>query len=211
MEQKDRDEYLISHSSAEDPLLAQLNRQTFLKMINPKMISGHYQGKFLEMLSFMLRPRQILEIGTFTGYSAICLARGLSEHGKLHTIDKNDEVRAFASAWITRAGLEKKIVLHTGDALDIIPSLPGPFDLVFIDGEKTEYKEYYLLSLPRVRKGGYLLADNVLWNGKVYRPEFRNDQSTKMMIAFNKMITEDERVENIMVPVRDGLMIMRKK
>jgi caffeoyl-CoA O-methyltransferase len=207
---KRKKEYLISHCSAENPLLAELNRQTYLRMLNARMISGHYQGKFLEMVSFMISPHQILEIGTFTGYSAICMARGLHEDGKLHSIDINDEIKDFTLDYIRRSGLEEKIILHTGDALEIIPALSGPFDLVFIDGEKSEYQQYFQLSLPKVRQGGFIIADNVLWDGKVYNPEYINDEYTRHMIEFNKMVHYDERVDNILIPVRDGLMVMRK-
>jgi caffeoyl-CoA O-methyltransferase len=206
-----REEYITGHCTAEDALLADLNRQTYLKMLNPKMLSGHYQGKFLEMISFMIKPRQILEIGTFTGYSAICMARGLDENGRLHTIDNNDEIKDFALKYIRKSGMERKIVLHTGNALEIIPVLKGPFDLVFIDGEKSEYPQYYHLSLPKVKQGGFIIADNVLWDGKVYRPEFKDDVNTRHIIEFNKMVMDDDRVENILIPVRDGLMIMRKR
>ncbi len=206
-----KDEYILDHCTPEDPLLAELNRQTYLRMLNPKMISGHYQGKFLEMISFMIKPRQILEIGTFTGYSAICMARGLAAKGCLHTIDINDEIKEFALKYIRKSGMEDRIILHTGNALDIIPSLSGPFDLVFIDGEKSEYSQYYNLALPKVKKGGFIIVDNVFWDDKVYKPEFREDEYTRYIMEFNRMITKDDRVENLIVPVRDGLMVVRKK
>jgi caffeoyl-CoA O-methyltransferase len=206
-----REEYIVRHCSPENPLLAELNRQTHLRMLNARMISGHYQGKFLEMISFMISPVQILEIGTFTGYSAICMARGLQENGRLHSIDINDEIKDFTLDYIRRSGMKEKIILHTGDALEIIPGLGGPFDLVFIDGEKSEYQQYFRLSLPKVRQGGFLIADNVLWDDKVYKPEYKNDEYTRHMIEFNEMVQKEEGVDNILVPVRDGLMIMRKK
>lgn len=208
---KKKEDYIIQHCTEEDPLLAELNRQTYLKMLNPGMLSGHYQGKFLEMISFMIRPRQILEIGTFTAYTAICMARGLSENGKLHTIDVNDEIKEFARDYICRSGMQEKIVMHTGNALEIIPSLSGPFDLVFIDAEKSEYQQYYSLALPKVRSGGIIVADNVLWNDKVYLPEYNHDESTINIKEFNKLIQQDKKVENIILPVRDGLMLIRKK
>jgi caffeoyl-CoA O-methyltransferase len=211
MDYQKKEEYITGHCTAEDAVLADLNRQTHLRMLNPKMLSGHYQGKFLEMISFMIKPLQILEIGTFTGYSAICMARGLAENGRLHTIDNNDEIKDFALKYIHKAGMERKIVLHTGNALEIIPALKGPFDLVFIDGEKSEYPHYYRLSLPKVKQGGFIIADNVLWDGKVYKPECKDDINTRHIIEFNKMVMDDDRVENILIPVRDGLMIMRKK
>ncbi|MFP4366064.1 MAG: O-methyltransferase [Bacteroidales bacterium] len=206
-----KEEYIIRHSTAEDPLLADLNRQTYLKMLNPRMLSGHYQGKFLEMISFMIRPHLILEIGTFTGYSSICMARGMAENGRLHTIDINDEIRDFAGSFIKKAGMEEKIIQHTGNALQIIPRLDGPFDLVFIDGEKSEYQDYYRAVMPKVRHGGFIIADNVLWNEKVYKEEYLNDEYTRHLNDFNEMVVSDHRVENILLPVRDGLMLIKKK
>ena len=209
--EREKEKYIIRNCTPEDPLLAELNRQTWLKILNPKMLSGHYQGKLLEMISCMINPSQILEIGTYTGYSAICMGRGLKEGGQLHTIDINDEIRDFAFDFIRKSGMQDKIIMHTGNALKIIPSLIGPFDLVFIDGEKSEYKEYYNLVFPKVRKGGFILADNVLWDEKVYRPEYDNDEYTVCIRDFNEMISRDERVDNLLLPVRDGLMIIRKK
>ena len=209
--QKKKNEYILKNCTPEDPLLAELSRQTWLKVLNPKMLSGHYQGKLLEMISRMIRPLKILEIGTFTGYSAICMGRGLAEGGELHTIDINDEIKEFALEYIKRSGLEKSIKLHTGNALKIIPSLDGPFDLVFIDGEKSEYIEYYNLVFPKINTGGFIIADNVLWDEKVYKPEYDNDPYTLHLREFNNMVNSDNRVDNMILPVRDGLMIMRKK
>ncbi len=206
-----KEEYIISHCSPEDPVLAELNRQTHLKMLNPKMLSGHYQGKILEIISHMISPSKILEIGTYTGYSAICLAKGLCDNGVLHTIDINDEIRDFAASFIRKAGLDEKIIMHTGNALDIIPSIAGPFDLVFIDGEKSEYQKYYELVFPEVRKGGIIIADNVLWDEKVYKAEYRNDEYTGYIDKFNKMVSKDARVETLLLQVRDGIMLIRKK
>ncbi len=208
---REKEKYIIRNCTPEDPLLAELNRQTWLKILNPKMLSGHYQGKLLEMISRMINPSQILEIGTYTGYSAICMGRGLKEGGQLHTIDVNDEIRDFAFDFVRKSGMQDRIIMHTGDALKIIPDLSGPFDLVFIDGEKSEYKDYYNLVFPKVRKGGFILADNVLWDEKVYRPEYDNDEYTVFIRDFNEMISRDERVDNLLLPVRDGLMIIRKK
>jgi caffeoyl-CoA O-methyltransferase len=206
-----KDAYIIQHCSSEDDLLAELNRQTNLKMLNPGMIAGHYQGKFLELVSRMINPDLILEIGTFTGYSAICLARGLNQNGMLHTIEINDEITSFALDFIRRSGLEEMITMHTGDAIEIIPSLAGPFDLVFIDGDKSQYNKYFHLAFPKVKKGGFILADNVLWGGKVYDQKYINDEDTKHIRDFNKMISEDSRLEQLLLPIRDGLMIIRKK
>lgn len=208
---KEKEEYIRQHSTPEDPVLAELNRLTHLKMLNPTMLSGHHQGKFLEMVSFMIRPRQILEVGTFTAYSAICMAKGLQQNGKLHTIDINDEIKEFARDFIRKSGMEDRIIMHTGNALVIIPSLSGPFDLVFIDAEKSEYIQYYNVILPKVRSGGIIIADNVLWDNKVFRPEYNNDEYTGYMKEFNKLIQQDKQVENILLPVRDGLMFIRKK
>ena len=209
--EKEKEKYILQNCTPEDPLLADLNRQTWLKILNPKMLSGHYQGKLLEMISCMISPSQILEIGTYTGYSAICMGRGLKEGGQLHTIDLNDEIRDFAFDFIRKSGMQDRIIMHTGNALKIIPTLKGPFDLVFIDGEKSEYKDYYNLVFPRVRKGGFILADNVLWDEKVYRPEYNNDEYTFYIKDFNEMISRDKRVDNLLLPIRDGLMIVRKK
>jgi caffeoyl-CoA O-methyltransferase len=206
-----KEEYILRHCTPEDPVLAELNRQTYLKMLNPKMISGHYQGRYLEMVSHMIRPEQVLEIGTFTGYSAICMARGLKEGGMLHTIEINDEIKEFTMDFIRRSGMEKKIFMHTGDAREIIPTLKGPFDLVFIDGDKSQYVQYFQLVLPLVRYGGFILADNVLWGGKVYTTENRDDENTRYIHEFNEIIQNDARVENFLLPIRDGLMIIRKK
>jgi caffeoyl-CoA O-methyltransferase len=206
-----KEKYIIDHCTAEDPVLSELNRQTHLRMLNSRMISGHYQGKFLEMISHMIRPGQILEIGTFTGYSAICMARGLAANGMLHTIDINDEISDFALDYFRKSGMDDRITLHTGNAIDIIPTLDGPFDLVFIDGEKSEYLHYYELVFPKVRQGGFIVADNVLWDDKVYRQEYRNDEYTMHIDQFNKAIAGDHRVENMIVALRDGLMLVRKK
>jgi caffeoyl-CoA O-methyltransferase len=207
---KKRESYITGHCSPEDDLLAELNRQTNLKMLNPGMIAGHYQGKFLELLSHMVNPELILEIGTFTGYSAICLARGLKSNGMLHTIEINDEITSFAMDFIHRAGLEEKITIHTGDAIKIIPSLTGLFDIVYIDGDKSQYLRYFDLVFPRVKRGGFILADNVLWGGKVYDHKY-NDKDTKHIRGFNQMIKQDKRLDVFMLPIRDGLMITRKK
>jgi caffeoyl-CoA O-methyltransferase len=205
-----KEKYITDHCTAEDQVLAQLNRQTHIRMLNSRMISGHLQGKFLEMISYMIRPVHILEIGTFTGYSAICMARGLAENGMLYTIDINDEIRDFTLDHIRKAGMEERITLHTGNAIDVIPALDGPFDLVFIDGEKSEYIQYYELVLPKVRQGGFIIADNVLWDDKVYRQEYKNDEYTRHIDLFNKTVAGDPRTENIIIPLRDGLMLIRK-
>jgi len=203
-------EYISDHTSPEDKVLKELYRETHLKVLYPRMASGHIQGKLLEMLSHMVRPERILEIGTFTGYSAICLARGLEAGGVLHTIEINDELKEMAMKYIAMAGLQDRIVLHTGDALKVIPSLGGPFDLVFIDGNKQEYLAYYQLVVPLLRTGGYILADNVLWDGKVLSPLKSHDKYTRGIVAFNDFLAGDDRVEQVILPVRDGFTLIRK-
>ncbi|MFC2097435.1 O-methyltransferase [Bacteroidota bacterium] len=204
--------YILENSEKEDDILQELYRQTHLKIYHPRMISGHIQGKFLEMISKMISPEQILEIGTYTGYSAICLAKGLKPGGKLITIEKNDEIKDFAISFFKKAGVNNRIDAKTGDALKIIPTLKGPFDLVFIDGEKTEYPEYFDLIIDKIKPGGYILADNVLWSGKVIEKKLsENDHSTKGIIEFNKKVRNNPDVDNVILTIRDGLMLIRKK
>jgi len=184
------DQYISENSGKEDEILSDLYRQTYLKIYHPRMISGHIQGKFLEMISRMIIPEKILEVGTYTGYSAICMAKGLSAGGQLITIDKNDEIIDFALSYFQKAGLAEKILVKTGDALEIIPNLDGPFDLVFIDGEKTEYTRYFNLIIDKVKQGGFIIADNVLWSGKVVnKEENQDDPATIGIIEFNETIT----------------------
>lgn len=203
------EKYLLDHSTPEDPVLVDLYRQTYLRFVNPNMVSGHLQGRFLELISRMIRPSSILEIGTFTGYSAICLARGLKSNGTLITIDVNDELTDFALSYFRKAGLSRKIRQMTGRAQELIPGLNKVFDLVFIDGEKREYNEYFDLVIDKVRPGGYIIADNVLWSGKVVDKKTRDVQA-KGIIKFNEMIKKQENIEYLILPVRDGLMLIRK-
>jgi caffeoyl-CoA O-methyltransferase len=207
---KELQDYIFNHSSPEDKILAELNRTTHLKVLNPRMLSGHLQGKLLEILSRMLKPKFILEIGTYTGYSAICLAKGLSDDGKLITIEKNDEIIPFSQHFIERAGLNEKIEILTGDALDIIPTLKLKFDLVFIDADKKDYIQYYDLVFDMVKQDGILIADNVLWNGKVTEKIQSTDTDTQSIREFNKKIINDPRVEVLILPIRDGLSLIRK-
>ena len=207
MERK-TENYIASHSSPEDPVLEELYRQTYLRFVNPNMTSGHMQGKFLEMMSRMISPMHILEIGTFTGYSAICMAKGLKPGGKLITIEINDELVSFSSSFFAKAGLSDKIQQLTGKALDIIPSLPQMFDLVFIDADKREYCDYFRIVKEKVRPGGFILVDNVLWGGKALDNNTK-DQQTRGIIEFNEMINKETGIENIILPVRDGIMIIR--
>lgn len=209
--EKELDKYIREHSTPEDKVLEELYRQTHLYVVNPNMASGHIQGKFLEMLSYMIHPSCILEIGTYTGYSAICLARGLRSGGKLHTIEINDELNEMSTRYFALAGVADRVVLHTGRAQDVIPSLNYTFDLVFIDGDKREYCEYYDLVFDKVRKGGFIIADNVLWGGKVESGEALKDPQTKGVVRFNELVRKDHRVEKIVLPLRDGLMLIRKK
>lgn len=203
------DRYLLEHSSEEEPVLKELARHTYLNEVHPRMLSGHVLGSFLSMFSQILAPKRILEIGTYTGYSAICLARGLQKGGTLTTIEINDELRETATGYFKKAGLENQIELINGDALKVIPSLPGVFDLVFIDANKDHYPDYYNLVIDRVVQGGYILADNALWGGKVLDTPMKDD-TTRIIHSFNKMVTPDERVQNLLLPVRDGLMMIKK-
>ncbi len=209
--EKNLDKYIRDHSTPEDKVLEDLYRQTNLYVVNPNMASGHMQGKMLEMMSYMIHPSRILEIGTYTGYSAICLSRGLKSDGQLHTIEVNDELHEMSSRYFALAGVADKVTLHTGRAQDVVPSLKYTFDLVFIDGDKREYCEYYNLVFDKVRKGGFIIADNVLWGGKIEDEDAMKDPQTKGVITFNEMIRRDHRVEKIVLPLRDGIMIIRKK
>ncbi len=203
--------YALAHSQDESDVLKKLNRETHAKVIAPRMLSGHMQGNLLSMLSKMIQPEQILEIGTYTGYSAICLSQGLQENGKLHTIDINDELEKMTRAFIDEAGLTNKINVYIGNALNIIPTINELFDLVFIDADKKNYSAYYDLVFDKVRPGGFIIADNVLWSGKVIDNENIMDSDTKAIHEYNKKIHIDPRVEHMLLPVRDGLMIARKK
>ena len=201
--------YTENHSEAESDLLSKLNRETWSKMVQPRMLSGHIQGRILSTLSHMIRPRRILEIGTFTGYSALCLAEGLTEDGKLFTIDVNEEFEEIIQRYLVESKMDGKIELKIGNALDIIPSLDEVFDLVFIDADKENYSNYYDLVFDKIRQGGYIIADNVLWSGKVV--EENPDAETKALMDYNEKVHSDPRVENVLFPVRDGLMVCRKK
>ena len=203
------EQYLLDHTSPEDPVLEDLYRQTHIRFINPNMSTGYLQGKLLELVSMMIRPDNILEIGTFTGYSAICLAKGLKPGGKLITIELNDELTAFSHSYFCRAGSESKITQITGNALDIIPRLDIMFDLVLIDGDKREYIEYYRLISEKVKPGGFTLVVNVLWGGKLIEKE-TTDPQARGIIEFNEMIRQEKNIDNVLIPVRDGLMLIRK-
>lgn len=209
--------YIIDHISPEDPVLAELDRQTHLRVIQPRMLSGHWQGQLLTMLTEMIRPMHVLELGTFTGYSAIALARGLRRDGAVvHTVEVNDELQDFAAEYIEKAGLRERIVQHIGPALEVVPRLGEVFDLVFIDADKREYPAYYRMLMDEgfVRSGSILLADNVLWSGKVAETataSAKNDRQTQGILEFNRLVREDPRVDKVIVPLRDGLTLIRVK
>ncbi len=207
-------EYSEAHTTPEIPLLARLNRETHFSQVYPQMLSGHLQGTLLRMIVQMLRPERLLEIGTFTGYSAIAMGLGMTL-GKggvlLHTIEVNQELEDEIYHYLREAGLENRVVLHIGQAIDIIPALDEVWDLVFIDADKTNYLNYYKMLLPKVRQGGFIIADNVLWDGKVTGDPSKMDQDTRGIVEFNEFVHNDDRVENLILPVRDGLMIIRKK
>jgi predicted O-methyltransferase YrrM len=204
------DQYILEHTSPEDDFLKELDRETHLKVLRSRMLSGHLQGQILSMISCMIRPKYILELGTFTGYSALCLAKGLQDNGKLHTIEIDDELEAIARKYFEKSGMGSKIVQHIGDAREIISTLEPSFDLVFIDADKREYSEYYNLVFNRVSVGGFILADNILWNGKVVDPDEANDEQTRGILDFNELVNNDKRVKNVILPIRDGIMLIQK-
>jgi predicted O-methyltransferase YrrM len=205
------DEYVCAHTSAESDLLYKLNRETHLKILQPRMLSGHFQGRVLSMLSKMIQPKRILELGTYTGYSALCLLEGLQEEGELITVDCNEELEDFAASHFENHVRKDAIKQLVGDAIDLIPTLVGNFDLVFIDADKDNYLNYYKLLIEKIPNGGYLLADNVLWSGKVVDEKSSNDKDTLAIKEFNLFVQNDDRVENVMLPIRDGLLMIRKK
>jgi len=205
------EKYIIDHTSDEDQVLAELNRRTHLDTLYPQMLAGKMQGRLLEMISRMIAPGNILEIGTFTGYSAICLARGLKSNGRLYTIEINDEMISYAADFFKKAGMTDRITPLSGDARKIIPDLNILFDLVYIDAEKDDYPDYYDLVLNKVRHGGMIIADNVLWGGKILEDPSHADPSTKGILEFNDIVCKDNRVVNLILPIRDGLMLIYKK
>ena len=208
---KEIDNYALLHTTAESEWLYNLNRETHQKILKPRMLSGHMQGRILSMFSHMIKPERILEIGTYTGYSALCLAEGLTVNGKLITIDINEELQEFVQKHIDASPYKNKIEQRIGYALEIIPTLDEDFDIVFIDADKENYLPYFNLIFDKVKTGGYIIADNVLWSGKVAETVKANDTDTKKLLEFNAYIQQHEGVENVLLPVRDGLMICRKK
>jgi len=205
------DEYVVAHSENEPQLLQQLTRETFQKILQPRMSSGPYQGRVLSMISKLIQPKHILEIGTFTGYSTLCLAEGLKPEGSLDTIDINEELFDFQRKYFDASEYGEQIVQHLGNALDIIPTLNKTFDLVFIDADKDNYINYFHLIVDRLNSGGIILSDNVLWSGKVIQTLEPKDKMTKAVLDYNTLLKEDDRVETVMLPIRDGLTLSRKK
>ena len=206
------EQYILDHIDEESNVLKELNRQTHIKMLQPRMLSGHVQGQILKMLVQMIAPTNVLEIGTYTGYSAISMAQGLEKEGAtIDTIEINDELEPFVKPFLKKSGFDKKINLHFGDALEVIPQLDKMYDLVFIDGDKRVYPEYYDLLIDKVRPGGYILADNILWDGKIVQELQKNDRYTKGILDFNDQVKSDDRVEKVILPIRDGIFLIRKK
>ena len=203
------EDYIEQHSEKEPASLAALNKETYQKILLPRMLSGHFQGRVLSMLSKLIRPVNILEIGTYTGYSALCLCEGMQEGGQLHTIDIKEELVDFQRKHFDKSPWGKQIVQHLGEAVDIIPILELKFDLVFIDADKENYLNYFELILPKMNKGGIILSDNVLWSGKVLEPLQPNDLSTKIIMEYNELLKNDPRVETVLLPIRDGLTVSR--
>ena len=202
--------YSLSKSSKEPKILNDLNRETHLKILNPRMLSGHYQGRILSLVSKIIKPKTILEIGTYTGYSTICLSEGLDKNGSIHTIDHNEELLVIQNKYFKKAGISEKVKQYTGDAIKIIKKLNLDFDLVFIDADKENYPLYFDLIIEKVKPGGVIIADNILWSGKILEKVEEEDYATKSIIEFNDKVNNDDRVETIILPIRDGLSLIRK-
>jgi len=205
------EQYAINHSQPEPELLQKLSRETWQKVLAPRMLSGHLQGRVLSMLAKLIRPKFVLEIGTYTGYSALCLAEGLQEEGKLHTIDHNEELHDLQRKYFDASGFGKRIVQHTGDAAKLIPEISREFDLVFIDADKKNYPTYLEQILPKLKPGGVILSDNVLWSGKVVEELKPDDLDTKALLEYNQLLNEHPQLETVLLPIRDGLTISRKR
>lgn len=203
------EDYVAKHSQPEPALLAKLNKETHQKILQPRMLSGHFQGRVLSMISKLVRPLHILEIGTYTGYATLCLAEGLQEKGMIDTLDNNEELFDFQRSFFDASLFGTQIKQHLGNALEIIPNLNKTYDLVFIDADKENYSNYFNLIVPMMNKGGIILSDNVLWSGKILEEVKPNDKSTKALLEFNKMVNEDPRVETVLLPIRDGLTVSR--
>ena len=205
------DDYVVKHSEDEPALLKALTRETYQKILQPRMLSGHYQGRILSVLSKLIRPKTILELGTFTGYSALCLAEGLDKNGILHTIDINEELIDFQRKYFDKSDYGTQIVQHLGSALDIIPTLETTFDLIFMDADKPNYIKYFYQIIDKLNPGGVILSDNVLWSGKVIETLDPSDVSTKIVLEYNALLKEDPRLETVLFPIRDGLTVSIKK
>jgi len=205
------DEYLINHSEKEPELLSNLNRETNLKVLQPRMISGTYQGRLLSLISKIINPKKILEIGTFTGYSTLCLAEGLDENGEIHTVDINEELFDLQRKYFKKSSFNNNITQHLGNALDIIPKLDRDFDLIFLDADKINYPKYLDILIVRLKKGGVLLSDNVLWDGKVLNEISHKDKSTKAIVKYNELLNNRSDMDSVILPIRDGITISRKK
>lgn len=205
------DNYVVAHTQPEPELLQKLNRETWAKVLQPRMLSGHYQGRVLSMISKLVNPKTVLEIGTYTGYSALCMMEGIQKNGVLHSIDHNEELFTLQRKYFDLSGYGKQIIQHVGEALEIIPTLDLTFDLVFIDADKENYSNYFELVVPKMKSGGVILSDNVLWSGKVLEKPKKDDVDTPALIAYNKLINNDPRVESVLLPIRDGLTITRIK
>jgi caffeoyl-CoA O-methyltransferase len=205
------DDYVVAHSQQEPEILKELNRETWQKILNPRMLSGDFQGRVLSMISKLIQPKFVLEIGTYTGYSALCMAEGMATDGRLHTIDRNEELYDFQKKYFEKSKYGDMILQHVGNALEIIPTLEEKFDLVFIDADKSNYSNYFNLVIDKMNPGGVILSDNVLWSGKVVEELNPKDIDTKALLKYNKLVNEDVRVETVLLPIRDGLTISRVK
>ncbi len=205
------DDYIVEHSQQEPQLLQELNRETWQKVLNPRMLSGAFQGRVLAMISKLVHPKTILEIGTYTGYSALCLVEGLSKNGKIITIDKNEELETLQNKYFEKSGYRNQIIQKVGNALDIIPEINETFDLVFIDADKSNYVNYFHQIIDKMNSGGIILSDNVLWSGKIVEPLNPKDIDTKILLEYNTLLNTDDRIETVLLPIRDGLTVSRVK
>jgi len=205
------EDYVVKHTQNEPQILKELSKETWQKVLNPRMLSGNFQGRVLSMLSKLVQPKSVLEIGTYTGYSALCIAEGLHPEGVIHTIDKNEELYSLQEKYFKKSGYQNQIQQYVGNALDIIPTMNSTFDLVFIDADKSNYINYFHLIMEKMNSGGIILSDNVLWSGKVIEELDEKDMDTKVLLAYNTLLNSDERLETVLLPIRDGLTISRVK
>ncbi len=205
------DQYVVNHSQKEPQVLQELSKETWQKVLNPRMLSGAFQGRVLSMISKIIQPKKVLEIGTYTGYSAICIAEGLSKGGIIHTIDKNEELEDIQNKYFIKSGFRNQIQQHYGNALELIPKFKETFDMIFIDADKSNYSNYFNLLINKIRPGGIILSDNVLWSGKVVEPLAPNDIDTRALLAYNKLVNSNDQIETLILPIRDGLTLSRKK